>query len=167
MKKIIQLGTVAAGVAVVLAIGAVSVAAQDGDKEALIKARKDFMEDQQHAVNAINAFAKGQGDRQGAIDGANKLVDYSKQMEAKFATIFTPGTSMAEFPDKTKAKPEFWQHLDEVKAAPAKLREAELKLVDVVKTADAATVGDTMRATYRSSCNALCHDSYRAPADPK
>ena len=163
MKRIVRAGVAAAvGAGLLVAAGAVTVMADDS-KEAIVKARQDFMEDQQHAVNAINAFAKGTGDRAAAIDGANKLVDYSKQMETKFAALFPPGTSSTDLPDKSKAKPELWQHLDEVKAAPAKLREAELKLVDVVKTADPAAVGDAMRNTYRSSCNALCHDSYRVP----
>jgi len=163
MRSILRTGVVAAGVGLFVASGAITVSAQE-DKLAQIKARQDFMQDQQHAVNAINAFAKGTGDRAAAVDGANKLIDLSKQMETKFAALFPAGTSSADFPDKSKAKPELWQHLDEAKAAPAKLREAELKLVDVVKTADAKTVGDTMRDTYRSTCNALCHDHYRVPS---
>ncbi len=163
MKNLAYKGMLAAGVALLLAAGTVGVYAQQGDKLAMITARKDFMKDQQHAVNAINAFAKGKGDRQAAIDAANKLVEMSTEMSAKFDTLFPPGTSAADFPGKTLAKPELWQHLDEVKAAPAKLHEAELKLAEVVKTADAATVGQTMSATYRQSCNGLCHDSYRLP----
>jgi cytochrome c556 len=139
----------------------VSVVAQQDDKLAQIKARQTFMDDQQHAVNAINAFAKGTGDRQGAIDGVNKLLDLSTEMGTKFDALFPAGTSATDFPDKSKAKPEFWQHLDEVKAAPAKLHTAELTLVDVVKNGDAATVGTSMRNVYTQSCNALCHDSYR------
>jgi cytochrome c556 len=166
MKRIYRTGMMVVGAGLFLATGSVVVTAQE-DKAAQVKARQDFMEDQQHAVNAINAFAKGTGDRAGAIDGVNKLIDLSKQMEVKFAALFPPGTSSVDLPGKSKTKPELWQHLDEVKAAPAKLREAELKLVDVVKTADAAAVGDAMRATYRGSCNALCHDSYRVPAEPK
>jgi cytochrome c556 len=119
------------------------------------------MDDQQHSVNAVNAFAKGTGDRQGAIDGVNKLLDLSTQMSAKFDTLFQPGTSSADVPDKSKAKPEFWQHLDEAKAAPAKLHEGELKLVDVVKTGTPDQVGQAMRTTYTDTCNALCHNSYR------
>jgi cytochrome c556 len=137
-------------------------AAQDG-KEAVIKARIDFMNDQQHAVNAINAFAKGQGDRQAAVAGAGKLLVLATEMGTKFDALFPPGTSTAEFPGKTHAKPELWQHLDEARAAPAKLHEAELKLAEVVKTGDAQTVGKAMSAVYRGSCNALCHNDFRAP----
>jgi cytochrome c556 len=166
MKRIYQMGMMVVGAGLFLATGSVAVTAQE-DKLAQIKARQDFMEDQQHAVNAVNGFAKGTGDRAAAIEGVNKLIDLSKQMEVKFAALFPPGTSSVDFPGKSKTKPELWQHLDELKGAPAKLREAELKLVDVVKTADATAVGDAMRTTYRSTCNALCHDSYRVPADPK
>lgn len=162
MKRMLKASVVIAGIGVMLAISAASVLAQDASKEAAVKARQDFMQDQQHAVNAINAFAKGTGDRQGAIDGANKLVDLSKQMEMKFAALFPPGTSSADV-EKSKAKPELWQHLDQAKAAPAKLREAEVRLVEVVKTADPNTVGQTMRDTYRTSCNGLCHNAYRVP----
>ncbi|HVA12763.1 MAG TPA: cytochrome c [Stellaceae bacterium] len=163
MKNLAYKGILAAGVAVLLAAGTVGVDAQQGDKLASIKARQDFMKDQQHAVGAIQAFAKGTGNRQAAIDAANKLVEMSTEMSAKFDTLFPPGTSSTDFPGKTNAKPELWQHLDEVKAAPAKLHAAEVKLVEVVKTADAATVGQAMSATYRQSCNGLCHDSYRLP----
>jgi cytochrome c556 len=148
----------AAGVGVLAAVAA----AQDG-KEVVIKARIGFMNDQQHAVDAINAFVKGKGDRQAAIAGAEKLLALSTEMETKLVAFFPPGTSTAEFPDKTHAKPELWQHLDEARAAPAKLHEAELKLAEVVKTGDPQTVGKEMSTVYRGSCNALCHNAFRAP----
>jgi cytochrome c556 len=164
MKNVLSKGMLILGAAALLAAGTAAVFAQQGDKAAIIKARKDFMKDQQQAVGAIQAFAKGTGDRQGAIDGANKLLELSSKIDAKFIdTYFPAGTSSADFPGETHAKPELWQHLDAVKTAGPKLHEAELKLADVVKTGDAKTVGDTMTATYRESCNALCHDNYRLP----
>lgn len=163
MKIPVSKGVLAAGVVALLAAGTVAGYAQQGDKLAAVKARQDFMSQQQHAVGAIQAFAKGTGDRQAAIDGANKLLDLSNQMNAKFDTIFAPGTSSADFPGKSGAKPELWQHLDEVKAAPAKLHAAELKLADVVKTGDPKTVGTAMTDLYKTSCNGLCHDAYRLP----
>ena len=87
------------GAAALLAAGTAAVFAQQGDKAAIVKARKDFMTDQQHAVNAINAFAKGTGERQGAIDGANKLLELSSKIDAKFIdTYFPAGTSSADMP---------------------------------------------------------------------
>lgn len=166
MKKILRAGMAVAGLGLFVAAGAVSVTAQES-KEAVIKARKDFMDDQQHAVNAVNDFAKGKGTREAAVEGVNKLLDLSTQLGPKLAALFPPGTSNVDFPGKTRAKPELWQHLDEAKAAPAKLHEAELKLVPIVKTADAKTVGETMSTFYRQSCNGLCHDAFRAPEQKK
>jgi len=164
MRKLAHKLVLAAGAAAILGAGTIAVSAQQGDKLAIIKARQDFMEDQQHAVGQIQAFAKGTGDRQGAIDGVNKLLDLSSKMDAKFlAANFPTGTSATDFPDKTNTKPEFWQHLDSVQAAPAKLHDAELKLADIVKTGTPEEVGQAMTSTYRGSCNGLCHDSYRLP----
>jgi len=164
MKNLMFRGILVAGVGAFLAAGTAGVFAQQGDKAAIIKARKDFMEDQQHAYNGISAFGKGTGDRQGAIDGVNKLLELSSKMDAKFIeTYFPAGISAADFPGETHAKPELWQHLDEAKAAGPKLHEAELKLAEVVKTGDAQTVAQAGTALYRGSCNGLCHDQFRLP----
>lgn len=164
MKNIVNKGMLIVGAAALLAAGTAGVFAQQGDKAAIIKARKDFMESQQKAFNGISAFGKGTGDRQGAIDGLNKLLEMSSKIDAKFIdTYFPAGTSTTEFPGETHAKPELWQHLDQAKAAGPKLHEAELKLVDVVKTGDAQTVAQAGTQLYRGSCNALCHDQFRAP----
>jgi cytochrome c556 len=165
MKKFLLKGVLVAGAGALLAVGSVSVFAQAGaDKAAIVKGRQDFMKEQQAAFNAISAFAKGTGDRDAAIAGSNKLLELSSKMDAKFIeTNFPAGTSSTDLPGKTNAKPELWQHIDEAKGAGAKLHEAELKLAEVVKTGDAKTVGETATATYRGSCNGLCHDQFRLP----
>jgi len=164
MKKFLVKGVMVAGVGVLLAAGTAGVFAQQGDKAALIKARKDFMESQQKAYDGVSAFGKGTGDRQGAIDGVNKLLELSSKIDAKFIeTYFPAGTSATDFPGQTNAKPELWQHIDDAKAAGPKLHEAELKLADVVKTGDAQTVAQAGSQLYRGSCNALCHDQFRLP----
>ncbi|HEX4194096.1 MAG TPA: cytochrome c [Stellaceae bacterium] len=165
MKNLLTQGIIIAAAATLLAVGTVGVFAQAGaDKAAIVKARRDFMKEQQAAFNAISAFAKGTGDREAAIAGSNKLLELSSKIDAKFIdTYFPAGTSSADLPGQTNAKPELWQHIDEAKTAGPKLHEAEVKLAEVVKTGDAKTVGDTATATYRSSCNALCHDQFRLP----
>jgi hypothetical protein len=105
MRNLMYRGVLVAGVGALLAVGTAGVFAQQGDKAAIIKARKDFMEDQQKAFNAISAFGKGTGERQAAIDGANKLVDYSKQLEAKLPELFPAGTSAADFPARPMRNP--------------------------------------------------------------
>jgi cytochrome c556 len=164
MKNVLNKAMLVAGAAALLAGGTAAVFAQQGDKAAIVKARKDFMEGQQHAFDGISAFGKGTGDRQGAIDGLNKLLELSSKIDAKFIdTYFPAGTSATDFPGQTNAKPELWLHLDEAKAAGPKLHEAELKLVDMVKTGDAQTVAQAGTQLYRGSCNGLCHDQFRLP----
>jgi cytochrome c556 len=158
-------GLIAASITLAFSAAAVSTVAQD--KSSAIKERQDFMDAQQKAVGAINAFAKGTGERQPAIDGANKLVAMSDELNTKLAALFPVGTSNVDFPGKTRTKPEFWQNMDQIKKDLPKLHEADVKLVEVVKTADAATVGTAMTASYRDTCNALCHNSYRAPEEKK
>ncbi len=159
-----QKGLMAAGVGLVLAAGTVGVFAAD-DKEAVIKTRGDFMGAQQKAVGQVQAFAKGTGDRAGAIDGVTKLVAMSTELEAKFIAFFPPGTSNVDFPKLARAKPELWQgtNLDQAKAAIPKMHDAQVKLLEVVKTADAETVGKAMSDNYRDTCNGLCHNAYRGP----
>jgi cytochrome c556 len=161
MRNFWQTGTLAAGIGLLLATGAVSVTAQE-DKAAVVKTRQDFMDSQQKAVDAVVAFGKGTGDRQAAIDGVNTLLAKSTELGEKLAVFFPPGTSTVDFPGKSYAKPEIWQEFDKFKSNPAKLHDAELKLLDTVKTADAATVGAATSAFYRDSCNG-CHTPYRAP----
>jgi cytochrome c556 len=164
--RFVQKSLIVAGAALLLAGGTVGVFAQD-DKSAVLKTRQDFMDTQQKAFGAINAFAKGTGDRQGAIDGANRLVTMSLDLQTKFDSFFPAGTSNVDFPGKTRAKPELWQNIPQIKADLPKLHDADVKLADLVKTADADTVGKAAAASYRDTCNGLCHNSYRAPEEKK
>jgi len=149
-------GTIVALAAILLMAGAGLSAAQD--KEAQIKARQDFMEAQQKDVNAINAYAKGEGDKATALDKLKDLIARAP----KIVDQFPPGTSMKEFPDKTKAKPEIWAEWDKAKLMPDGLKAAEEKLVGTIDTGTPQQVGETMRTIYRENCNG-CHTPYRAP----
>lgn len=68
------------------------------------------MENRQKAVDSVIAFAKGKADRQAAIDGANKLLDLSKQLEANFDVLLSDGSSGADSSGKIRVKPALWQH---------------------------------------------------------
>jgi cytochrome c556 len=163
-----QKSLIVVGVGLLLAGGTVGVFAQE-DKSAILKTRQDFMNAQQKAFGAISAFGKGTGERQAAVDGVNRLVEMSTELQAKFVAFFPAGTSNVEFPGKTLAKPEMWQgtNFDQARSGISKLHDAEVKLVDVVKTADPETVGKAASDVYRGSCNGLCHNSYRAPEEKK
>ena len=152
-----RFGVVVALATAVTFVGSFSSMAQE-DKLAQIKARQDFMEAQQKDVNAINAYAKGTGSKEAALAGANDLIAKAP----KIMDNFPPGTSMKEFPDKTKAKPELWAEIDKAKQVPVALKASEEKLVGVINTATPEEVGKEMGNIYRTNCNA-CHTPYRQP----
>ena len=156
MKKFMHRGILALGIAVLVGAGTVSVFAQQGDKEVAIKARQDFMKAQGADVKAISDFSKGQGDQAAATTAANDLVTRAP----KIPGLLTPGTSVADFPDKTKAKPELWTDTDKVKAILAALQTEEGKLVTAVKSGDKQAVADQLAATNKAGCGA-CHGAYR------
>ena len=146
------------GIALAAALTLIAVGSVAQDKEAQLKARQDFMEHQQKDVDAINAYAKGQGDKATALDKANDLI----AVAPKIVDQFPPGTSSKDFP-KSKAKPEIWEEWDKAKLLPAKLQEQEEKLVEVIKTGTPQQAGEEMRSVYRNGCNG-CHGPYRVPS---
>jgi cytochrome c556 len=156
MRNRITFHAVTVAMAASLAVIAAASVAQD--KEAQIKARQDFMERQQKDVDAISAYAKGQGDKATALDKANDLI----VLAPKIVEQFPEGTSAKEFPGKTKAKPEIFQEWDKAKLLPGKLKEAEEKLVDAIKTGTPQQVGEQLRSVYRNNCTG-CHGPYRLP----
>jgi cytochrome c556 len=156
MKKFLIKGVLVAGVGALLAVGSVTVFAQQGDKLAAIKARQDFMKAQGADAKAISDFSKGQGDQ----DAANKAAEDLVARQPKIAALFVPGTSATDFPDQTKAKPELWTDGDKVKAILAALQTEEGKLVTAVKSGDKQAIADQLTATNKAGCGA-CHGAYR------
>jgi cytochrome c556 len=156
MKKFLIKGVLVAGVGALLALGSVSVFAQQGDKLAAIKARQDFMKAQGADLKAISDFSKGQGDQAAATKAADDLVARS----AKIAGLLVPGTSVQEFPEQTKAKPEMFTDTDKVKAIVVALHTEEGKLATAVKSGDKQAIADQIVATNKAGCGA-CHGAYR------
>lgn len=154
MKNFVQIGMIAAGIALVLGTSVVNVSAQE-DKLAAIKTRQDFMKAQGADVKAVTEYVKGQGKQAAALKAAEDL----KARAPKILALFVPGTSATDFPGKTKAKPELWTNMDKVKAIPIALEAAEVKLVAAVKTGDRKQVGAALGGVGKN-CGA-CHGEYR------
>jgi cytochrome c556 len=130
--------------------------AQGQDKEAEIKLRRDTMKRQGNDLKAISDYAKGEADQAAAQKAADDLL----ALNGKIVGLFPSGTSMADFPGKTGAKPEIWQQFDKFKTIPAALKVQEQKLDDAVKSGDKAAVGAQVAATGKEGCGA-CHTPYR------
>jgi cytochrome c556 len=142
--------------ATAIGLGGVAVLAQAQDKEAQIKTRRDTMKRQGDDLKAIGDFAKGEGDQAAAQKAADDLL----ALNGKIVDLFPPGTSMADFPGKTGAKPEIWQQLDKFKTIPAVLKTEEEKLAAAVKSGDKAAIGAQVANTGKNGCGA-CHTPYR------
>ncbi|HYM04827.1 MAG TPA: cytochrome c [Stellaceae bacterium] len=137
-----------------IGLGAMSSMAQD--KEAQIKTRRDTMKRQGDDFKAISDFVKGEGDQATALAKAEDL----QAIAPKIAELFPAGTSMAEFPGKTGAKPDIWKEWDKFKAIIPTLQTEEQKLVDAIKTGDKAAIGAQLGATGKNGCGG-CHTPYR------
>lgn len=155
MKHFIRTGVLVAGIGFVVAAGVISATAEDS-KEAIIKARQDFMEAQADDVKAIANYSKGEGDQAAALAAVNDLVTRGPKIPA----LFVPGTSSADFPGKSNAKPELWAEMDKAKAAWSALQAEEVKLVEVVKSGDQKAVGAQLGAMGKAGCGS-CHTAYR------
>lgn len=143
-----------AAMGVAIGMGAMSSMAQD--KEAQIKMRRDTMKRQGDDFKAISDFVKGEGDQATALAKAEDLVSIAP----KIADLFPAGTSLAEFPGKTGAKPDIWKEWDKFKAGIPTLQAEEQKLVDAIKTGDKAAIGAQLGATGKNGCGG-CHTPYR------
>jgi cytochrome c556 len=138
---------------ILIAGGFVALAA---DNSAVLKQRQDFMKAQGADLKPIQAYIKGDGAQAAALAAAEDLAARSP----KIVALFPPGTSSADFPGKTAAKPEIWQNMDKFKAIPVVLHGEEVKLVAAIKSGDKAAAGAALAAAGKSGCS-TCHGAFR------
>jgi cytochrome c556 len=153
MRKLSKWGLIGGVVAMGLALGAGIGSAQDN--AAIIKDRQTLMKQQGDDLKAIGGYAKGAGDQATAQAKAADLIEQAK----KIVSLFPPGTSLTEFPDKTAAKPEIWQSMDKFKSDAGDLEAEAVKLAAAVDKGDQAAVGAQMGAVGKT-CGA-CHTDFR------
>ncbi len=142
-----------------LAVSAVVLTATPGvaqDKEAIIKERKALMKQQGGDLKAIGAYVKGQGDQATALEKATDLLALSE----KIVPLFPAGTSLADFPDKTDAKPELWGDRAKFESYPVELRTEVQDLLEAIKASDVAAVGQKLGIVGKNGCS-KCHTDFR------
>lgn len=154
MRKGLQSGTMAAVIGLLLVGG--GVAALAADNAAVLKERQTFMKGQAADFKPIAAYIKGGDDQAAALKAAEDLVSRAPRIVA----LFPAGTSSADFPGKTAAKPEIWQNMDKFKAIPVALHGEEVKLVAAIRSGDRSSVKAALTAVGGNGCNA-CHTQFR------
>lgn len=140
----------AAGIAVL----ATGVLAQD--KAAIVKARQDFMKAQAADTKAIGDYAKGMGSKEDAL----KAVADLQARNPKILDQLAPGTSMADMPGVSYAKPAAFTEKDKLAAIVATLKVTEDKLADTIKTGTPDQVAAVAADVGRMGCGG-CHSQYR------
>lgn len=145
-----------AALALLVALGASGALAQD--KRSVIQERQALMKRQAEDLKAIQGYVSGAIDRPTALAKVNELLS----LPGKIVDLFPPGTSLAEYPAETHAKPEIWQQPERFKEVPIALQRAEEKLAATLKNGSKPDVVDALDAVGRSGCGA-CHTYFRAP----
>jgi len=160
MRKYLQWGAAAAGMAVVIGFGAVATMAQGPDKGQIVMTRQGIMKQQSHDEGPIYAYINDKGvDQATAVKSAQDLL----MMADKLPGLWPPGTSSTDMPNKTRARPEIWQQLDKFNAIVPVLKADEQKLLDALQKGDKGTAKAAFSDMVRNGCSA-CHGSFRGPA---
>jgi cytochrome c556 len=152
MRKFVGMAVLAIAVAVGLAA---TVWAQD--KEAAVKQRQDTMKRQGADLKYIADFAKGvSGDQ----ENAGYKVQELQFTSGKLLALFVPGTSSADMPGKSNAKPEIWTDWDKFKAIIPAVQDAEDNLLVAVQKGDKPEILAALGNLGKNGCGA-CHSQFR------
>jgi cytochrome c556 len=150
----------------IAAVAAGSTWAQDAP--AAVTQRQDAMKAQGRSLGAIRAFLEDKGDLAAARAAGAQLV----QSLQAVPSLFPQRTGMAEFPGKTRAKPDIWAQWDKFNAAnQAAVGQAQAlntALQGGDKAAITAALGNLARDVPGTTptpggCGA-CHAPFRGPA---
>ena len=155
MRKLVLL----AGVSFVAAIPAAwsQAPAPAADPAAAVEKRQATMKQQGQSLAPIKKFTDGSGSREDAERAATQLVALTRSVP----TLFPAGTSSADLPGKTRAKPAIWTERPKFEETAQSLAPQAEKLLAAVKTDDRAATAQQFQAVGRV-CGA-CHDAFREP----
>jgi cytochrome c556 len=138
------------------AIKTLTGTAHADDLQAAIDARRALMKENGAQMKAIYAVVDA---KSGDMMDMQKRATIVQANAAKIPTLFPSGTSSANMPDKTHAKPEIWQNLAGFKSAAAELGTQAGKLADAAKNGDMAAFAAQFEATAKACGN--CHMDFR------
>jgi cytochrome c556 len=127
------------------------------DPAAAVEKRQATMKQQGQALAAIKKFTDGSGSREDAQRAATQLVATARSVP----TLFPAGTSSADLPGKTRAKPAIWTDRAKFEQTAQGLAPQAEKLLAAVETGDAAATAQQFQALGRV-CGA-CHETFREP----
>jgi cytochrome c556 len=145
------------------ALGSVAIAAAVSvgtafaqDLAALVDNRQAVMKSQGKDMSAVKAYIDDKADLAAAQAAGADLVT----QVGKIPTLFPAGTSMADFPGKSYAKPAIWTEMDKFTAT-AKTAETKAQALNAaLKGGDKAAITAAFGDMGKNGCGA-CHEPYR------
>ena len=153
MARLNKWGVAALAVAGMAAL-ATGVMAQD--KAAAVKARQDFMKAQAADTKAIADYTKGMATK---ADAEKAIADLQTRNPAILKQL-VPGTSMADMPGVSYAKPAAFTATAQLTEIVAKLKVIEDKVADTIKPGPPEQVATASADIGRTGCGG-CHMTYR------
>jgi cytochrome c556 len=147
---------------------AISIVAVDGlvwaqDPSAIVAKRQDVMKRQGRNIGIVRDFLQGKADSAAAMTAANDLTVTTSELPS----LFPKGTSSAELPGNSNAKPNIWTEPDKFSAAQQNARTKAMELAQSLKTDDKTATSAAFDAIIKGglsdSGNACggCHVPFR------
>ena len=145
-------------IGIALAAGFGAGPAQAQDAMTYIHQRQALMKRQGKDLTAIKAYLGGRLDQAHAQAAAADLLTTLP----KIPSLFPQKTSLAEYPGKTRAKPDIWTEWNEFNAA-MQNADAKAKVLDAaMKSGNKAAIQTAFADLGKNGCNG-CHKTFRAP----
>ena len=126
------------------------------DAAAAVEARQATMKAQGKDMSAIKGYIDDKSDLAAAQAAGADLVTQI----AKVPTLFPKGTSMADLPGKSYAKPVIWTEMDKVEAHAKTASDKAAALNTALKGGDKAAITAAFGDMGKNGCGA-CHEPYR------
>ena len=130
--------------------------AQADDLQSAIDARRALMKQMMAQMKAIYGVVDA---KSGDLNDMAQRAQLVQADAAKIPTLFPPGTSISDMPDKTHAKPEIWQNIGSFKSAAANLGSQAGKLADTARSGDMTAFATQFEVTGNACGN--CHTDFR------
>ena len=126
------------------------------DMQAAIDARRALMKDNLAKMKAMGAVVEA---KSGDLAQMAEIAAGLQANAEKIADLFPKGTSLADMPDKTNAKPEIWANFDDFKAAASELVTESGKLADAAKSGNMDAFAAQYDVTGEKGCGAVTPNS--------
>lgn len=154
--------TTVVGIAVIAGAGFFALQGFTGkaaadDMQAVVDARVALMKDNSAKMQAMGAVVQA---KSGDLAAMAELASGLQANGMKIPDLVPKGTSLADMPGKSYAKPEIWAHFDDFKAAAGVLATEAGKLADDAKRGDMAAFVAQYDVVGEKGCGG-CHTQFR------